>query len=56
MKKLFERQNRLENRVSRLDNDMISLAKTTLKSLDYFQKELIKQGKHIKHLTNRVTY
>ena len=36
MKKLFERQNKLENRVSRVDNDMISLAKTTLKSVDHF--------------------
>ena len=56
MKKLFERQNKLENRVSRLDNDMISLAKTTLKSLDHFQKELVRQGEHIKHLTNRVKH
>ena len=29
MEKLFERQNRLDNRVTRLDNDMISLARTT---------------------------
>ena len=56
MEKLFERQNRLDNRVSRLDNDMISLARTTLKSLDHFQKELIRQGEHIKHLINRVKH
>ena len=56
MKKLFERQNKLENRVSRLDNDMISLATTTLMSLDHFQKELVRQGEHIKHLTNRVKH
>ena len=56
MEKLFERQNKLENRVSRLDNDMISLARTTLKSLDHFQKELVRQGEHIKHLTNRVKH
>ena len=56
MEKLFERQNRLDNRVSRLDNDMISLARTTLKSLDHFQKELTRQGEHIKHLTNRVKH
>ena len=56
MKKLFERQNKLENRVSKLDNDMISLAKTTLKSLDHFQKELVRQGEHIRHLTGRVKH
>ena len=56
MEKLFERQNRLDNRLSRLDNDMISLAMTTLMSLDHFQKELVRQGEHIKHLTNRVKH
>ena len=35
---------------------MISLAKTTLLSLDHFQKELVRQGEHIKHLTNRVMH
>ena len=35
---------------------MISLAKTTLLSLDHFQKELVRQGEHIKHLTNRVKH
>ena len=54
MKKLIERQNKLDNRVSKLDNDMISLAKTTLKSLDHFQKKLVRQGEHIRHLTSRV--
>ena len=56
MEKLFERQNRLDNRVTRLDNHMISLARTTLKSLDHFQKESVRQGEHIKHLTNRVKH
>ena len=56
MEKLFERQNKLNNRVSKLDNDMISLARTTLKSLYHFQKELVRQGEHIKHLTNRVKH
>ena len=56
MEKLFERQIKLDNRVSRLDNDMISLARTTLKSLDHFKKELVRQGEHIKHLTNRVKH
>ena len=56
MEILFERQNRLDNRVTRLDNDMISLARTTLISLDYFHKELVRQGEHIKHLTNRVKH
>ena len=56
MKKLFEKQDRLNNRVTRLDNDMISLAKTTLMSLDHFQKELVRQGECIKHLTNRVKH
>ena len=35
---------------------MISLVKTTLKSLDHSQKELVRQGEHIKHLTNRVKH
>ena len=56
MEKLFERQDRLNNRVKKLDNDMISLARTTLMSLDHFQKELVRQGEHIKHLTNRVKH
>ena len=56
MEKLFERQDKLNNRIAKLDNDMISLAKTTLLSLDHFQKELIRQGEHIKHLTNRVKH
>ena len=56
MEKLFERQHRLDNRVSRLDNDMMSLAGTTLKSLDHFQEELVRQGEHIRHLTNRVKH
>ena len=56
MEKLFERQEKLNNRVTKLDNDMISLARTTLLSLDHFQKELIRQGEHIKHLTNRVKH
>ena len=56
MEKLFERQDKLINRVTKLDNDMISLAKTTLLSLDHFQKELVRQGEHIKHLTKRVKH
>ena len=56
MEKLFERQNKLNNRVTKLDNDMISLARTTLMSLDHFQKEFIREGEHIKHLTNRVKH
>ena len=56
MEKLFERQDRLNNRVTKLDNEIISLARTTLMSLDHFQKELIRQGEHIKHLTNRVKH
>ena len=56
MEKLFERQDKLNNRVTKLDNDMISLAKATLLSLDHFQKELVRQGEHIKHLTNRVKH
>ena len=57
MEKLFERQDILNNRVTKIDNDMISLAKTTLLlSLDHFQKKLVRQGEHIKHLTNRVKH
>ena len=47
MEKLFERQDILNNRVTKLDNDMISLARTTLLSLDHFQEELVRQGEHI---------
>ena len=56
MEKLFERQTKLDNRVIQLENDMISLARTTLMSFDHFQKELVRQGEHIKHLTNRVKH
>ena len=56
MEKLFERQTRLDNRAIQLENDMISLARTTPMSLDHFQKELVRQGEHIKHLTNRVKH
>ena len=56
METLFERQTKLHNRVTKLDSDMISLAKTTLLSLDHFQKELIRQGEHIKHITSRVKH
>ena len=56
IEKLFERQDILNNRVTKLDNDMISLARTTLLSLDHFQKKLVRQGEHIKHLTNRVKH
>ena len=56
MEKLFERQDKLNNIVTKLDNDVISLARTTLLSLDHFQKELVRQGEHIKHLTNRVKH
>ena len=56
MEKLFERQNKLNNRVTKLDNDMILLARTYLMSLDHFQKELVRQGEHIKDLTNRVKH
>ena len=56
MEKLFERTNKLNNRVKQLDNDIISLTTTTVMSLDHFQKELVRQGEHIKHLTNRVKH
>ena len=46
MEQLFERQNKLNNRVTKLDNEMMSL--------DHFQKVLVRQGEHIKYLTNRV--
>ena len=54
MEKLFERQDKLNNRVTKLDNDMISLAKITLLSLDHFQKELVRQGEHFKHPTSLI--
>ena len=54
MKRLFEGQHKLERKVVKLENDMISLAHITLEGLDNLQKELIKQGRHIRNITARV--
>ena len=54
MKKLFEQQHHLENKVVRLEDDMISLAHVAFEGLQHLQGELIRQGRHIRNLTSRV--
>ena len=54
MKKLFEQQHHLENKVVRLEEDMISLAHVAIEGLQHLQGELIRQGRHIRKLTSRV--
>ena len=54
MKKLFEQQHHLENKVVRLEEDMISLAHVAIEGLQHLQGELIRQGRHIRNLTARV--
>ena len=54
MKKLFEEQHRLEKKVVKLENDMISLAHITKQGLEHLQNELIVQGRHIRIITARV--
>ena len=45
MKKLFERLHRLENKIVRLEEDMISLALINIEGLEHLQGELVRQGK-----------
>ena len=54
MKKLFEQQHQLSNKVVKLEDDMISLAHVAIEGLEHLQGELIRQGRHIKNLTSRV--
>ena len=54
MKKLFEQQHHLENKVVRLEDDMISLVHVAIKGLQHLQGELRTQGRHIRNLTSRV--
>ena len=54
MRKLFEGQHRLEKKVVKLENDMISLAHVTIEGLEHLQSELVKQGRHIRNITARV--
>ena len=54
MKKLFEQQHHLENKVVKLEDDMISLAHVAIEGLQHLQGELIRQGRHIINLTSRV--
>ena len=54
MKRLFEGQHRLEKKVFKLENDMISLAHITMQGLEHLQNELIRQGRHIRNITARV--
>ena len=54
MKRLFEGQHRLEKKVVKLENDMISLAHITMHGLEHLQNELIRQGRHIRNITARV--
>ena len=51
MKKLFEQKHHLENKVVRLEDDMISLAHVAIEGLQHLHGELIRQGRHIKNLT-----
>ena len=54
MKRLFEGQHRLEKKVVKLEDDMISLAHITMQCLEHLQNELVKQGRHIRNITARV--
>ena len=54
MKRLFEGQHRLEKKVVKLENDMISLAHITMERLEHLQNELIRQGRHIRNIAARV--
>ena len=54
MKKLFEQQHHLENKVVRLEDDMIPLVHVAIEGLQHLQSELIRQGRHIRNLTSRV--
>ena len=54
MQKLFEQQHHLENKVVKLEDDMISLAHLAIEGLQHLQGELIRQGRHIRNLTSRV--
>ena len=54
MKKLFEGQYRLEKKVVKLENDMISLAHITMQGLEHLQNELVVQGRQIRNITARV--
>ena len=54
MKRLFEGQHKLQKKVVKLENDMISLAHITMQGLEHLQNELIIQGRHIRNITARV--
>ena len=54
MKMLFQQQHHLENKVVKLEDEMISLAHVAIEGLEHLQGELIRQGRHIKNLTSRV--
>ena len=54
MKKLFEQQHHLKNKVVKSEDDMISLAHVAIEGLQHLKGELIRQGRHIRNLTSRV--
>ena len=54
MKRLFEGQHRLQNKVVKLENDMISLAHITMQGLEHLQNELVVQGRQIRNITASV--
>ena len=54
MKKVFEREHKLENKVVELEKDIVSLIRVTIEGLEDLQDELVRQGKHIRNLTARV--
>ena len=46
MKKLFDRQHKLENKVVKLEKEMMSLVYASIKGLEHLQDELVREGKH----------
>ena len=54
MKKVFEGQDRLEKKLVKLENDMISQMCITIEGMEHLQGELVRQGRHIRNFTARV--
>ena len=54
MKKLFEQQHHLSNKVIKLEDDMISLTYVAIEGIEQLQSELVRQRRHIENLTLRV--
>ena len=54
MKRLFDEQHKLENKVVHLEKDMISLVHVAIEGLEHLQDELVRQGKHIRNSKARL--